>query len=84
MDREREIAIQQAKQELYELLEKEGPKDKNQCTVFESSKGEFYLVTGGRMADKRMMYVINSHLWYDHDVDYMESKPWKVLYKKMG
>ncbi len=84
MDKEREIAIQEAKQELYELLEKEGPKDKHQCTVFESSNGKFFLVTGGKTGTGHMMYVINSHLWYDHDIEYMETRPWKVIYKKLG
>ena len=81
MDAEREIALQKASEELHELLEKEGPKGEHQCTLFESSKGEYYLATGGKMADGRMMYIINSHLWYDYDCDYMESRPWKVLYK---
>lgn len=82
--KERVLALQQAKEELRDLLVKYGPKNENSCTVFESAKGNFYLATGGKTATGDMMYVINGHLWYDYDNDFMESKPWKPIYQKNG
>lgn len=82
MDKEREIALQTAKEELHELLKKYGPKNEKSCTVFQSAKGKFFLVTGGICGDGSMLYIINGHLWYDYDFDFMESKPWKPIYQK--
>ena len=84
MEKERTLALEKAKEELRELLEKYGPKNKNSCTVFESANGTFYLVTGGKTSNGDMIYVINSHFWYDYDSAFMETKPWKPIYQKNG
>lgn len=84
MEAEKILALQRAKRELRELLEKYGPKNKNSCSVFESANGTFYLVTGRKLSTGEMMYVIDSHFWYDYDSAFMETKPWKLIYQKNG
>ena len=84
MEKDRTLALEEAKEELRELLEKYGPKNKNSCTVFESANGTFYLVTGRKLSTGEMMYVIDSHFWYDYDYAFMETKPWKLIYQKNG
>ena len=52
--------------------------------MFESANGTFYLVTGRKLSTGGMLYIIDSHFWYDYDYAFMETKPWKPIYQKNG
>jgi hypothetical protein len=74
----------EANERFYKFLLKEGPTKNGECTLFEDKNGKFYLVYGGISGNKTMLFVINSHFWYDYTEIYVEGgEDWKVLYKKV-